>query len=274
MVKFAICNELFKGWGFEDVCRYVAGLGYHAVEVAPFTLTDDVRSIAKSKREGLKRIISRYGLKVAGLHWLLVKPEGLHINHPDPEVRTETVDYLKALAEFCGDLGGEVMVFGSPRQRNVLPGVSHGDAWRWTVDAFKEASEHASEHGVVICIEPLRGELTNFITTVEEALRLIEDVNHPNFRLILDVYFMSGAGRPIREQILMGSRYLSHVHANDDNRGGPGFGSVDYREVAGALREIGYEGYVSVEVLREEENPGEVARVSLENLKRFFRLHA
>lgn len=270
MIRFAICNELFKGWGFEDVCRYVAGLGYHAVEVAPFTLAEDVRSIEGAKREELRRTVSRYGLKVAGLHWLLVKPEGLHINHPDPEVRSKTVEYLKALAEFCGDLGGNVMVFGSPRQRNVLPDVSYKDAWRWTVEAFREASEYASDYGVVICIEPLRRSLTNFVTTVEEALRLIEDVNRPNFRLILDVYFMSGSGRPIREQIISGSKYLSHVHANDDNRGGPGFGSVDYREVADALREIGYQGYVSVEVLQEEDDPGRVARISLENLKRFF----
>lgn len=272
MIRFAICNELFKDWLFEDICRYVSKLGYQAIEIAPFTLADDVRSIDKAKREGLRRTVSRYGLEVAGLHWLLVKPEGLHINHPNPEVRLKTVDYLKALAVFCGDLGGRVMVFGSPMQRKILPGVPYEDAWDWTVESFREASEYALDYGVLICIEPLRKELTNFITTVEDALKLIEDVNRPNFRLILDVYFMSGTGRPIRDQILLGSKYLSHVHANDDNRGGPGFGSVDYKEVAEALKEVKYQGYVSVEVLREEEDPGRVARISLENLKRFFTL--
>ena len=270
MVRFAICNELFKGWSFEEVCRYVAELGYEAVEIAPFTLTDDVRRFSRSKREEIRRIVSRYGLEVTGLHWLLVKPEGLHINHPDPSVRRRTVEYLKELAKFCGELGGRVMVFGSPKQRDVLPGVSFEDAWEWAVEGFKECCEYASNYGVTICMEPLRRELTNFVNTVEEAVRLIEHVNHPNFRLILDVYSMSGVGKPIGDQIRAGAKYLSYLHANDDNKGGPGFGSIDYREVVKALHDIGYEGYVSVEVLRDEPDPAEVARVSLETLKRFF----
>ena len=101
---------------------------------------------------------------------------------------------------------------------------------------------------------------------------MIEDVNHPNFRLILDVYSMSGVKTPIREQICAGSKYLSHFHANDDNKGGPGFGSVDYGEIVEALKDIGYEGYVSVEILKDEPNPIEAARLSLKNLKRFFRI--
>jgi sugar phosphate isomerase/epimerase len=123
-----------------------------------------------------------------------------------------------------------------------------------------------------LCIEPLRSELTNFITTIEEALKLIDEVAKPNFKLILDVYFMSGAGRPIKDQIILGAKHLRHFHGNDDNRGGPGFGSVDYGEVADALKQVKYSGHVSVEVLRDENDPVYVAGKSLETLRKFFEI--
>lgn len=270
MVKFSICNELFKGWSLPEVFSCIRKLGYHAVELAPFTLTDDVRKIPISKREAIRGLANQNGLEVAGLHWLLVKPEGLHINHPNPEVRQRTVEYLKCLGVFCRDLGGRILVFGSPRQRLVLPNVTYEDAWEWTVEAFKDCAEYLSDYDVILCIEPLRNELTNFITTIEEALKLIDEVAKPNFKLILDVYFMSGAGRPIKDQIILGAKHLRHFHANDDNKGGPGFGSVDYREVADALRQVKYSGYVSVEVLRDENDPVYVASKSLETLRKFF----
>lgn len=269
-MKFSICNELFKGWSLSDIFNFISKLGYHAIELAPFTIADDIREVPPSKREAIRRLAIQYGLEVVGLHWLLVKPEGLHINHPDPAVRQKTVEYLKCLGVFCRDLGGEIMVFGSPGQRIILPSVKYEDAWEWTVEAFRECTEYLADYNVTLCIEPLRSELTNFITTVEEALKLIDEVAKPNFKLILDVYFMSGAGRSIREQILLGARHLKHFHANDDNRGGPGFGSVDYREIADSLKQIGYTSYISVEVLRDENDPVYVARKSLENLRNFF----
>ncbi|MBS7611890.1 sugar phosphate isomerase/epimerase [Candidatus Bathyarchaeota archaeon] len=271
-MKFSICNELFKGWSLSEVFNFVSKLGYHAVELAPFTFTDDVREVHPSKREAIRKLAVQHGLEVTGLHWLLVKPEGLHINHPNPNIRQRTIEYLKCLGVFCRDLGGEILVFGSPRQRMVLPNVTYEDAWKWTVEAFKECTEYLLDYNVILCIEPLRSELTNFITTVKEALRLIDEVAKPNFKLILDVYFMSGTGRPIREQILLGARHLKYFHANDDNKGGPGFGSIDYREVADSLKQVGYSGYVSVEVLRDEADPIYVARKSLETLKKFFEM--
>ncbi len=270
MIKFSICNELFKNWSLPEVFNLVGKLGYHAVELAPFTIADDVREISPSKREAIRKLAAQHGLEIAGLHWLLVKPEGLHINHPNPDVRRKTIEYLKHLGVFCRDLGGRILVFGSPKQRMVLPNVTYEDAWEWTVEAFKECAEYLADYDVTLCIEPLRSESTNFITSVEEALRLIDEVAKPNFKLILDVYFMSGIGRPIGGQILLGARHLKHFHANDDNRGGPGFGSVDYREVADSLMRAEYSGYISVEVLRDEADPVYVARKSLETLKKSF----
>ena len=270
-IKFSICNEIFRGWDLEMIFDYVSSVGYEALEIAPFTLTDDVRKLSAEERRRIRELADSYGVGIAGLHWILVTPKGLHITHPELGVRRKTIEYIKALIKFNSDIGGKVLVVGSPEQRNVLPGVTRDRAWNYARGAFRECSLYAEEYDVILCLEPLARHLTNFINTAEEAMRMIDEVAHPNFKLILDVYSMCDEGRPIGSIIRSAKGYLAHFHANDDNKKGPGFGNVNYREVANALIEIGYSGYVSVEVFDFKPGPEYIAERSLENLRKFFR---
>src|SRR5579872_3724615 len=123
-MNFAICNEIFQGWKLEDVFGYAAKLGYDAVEIAPFTLANSVTEISREERKRVRVLAARHGIQIAGIHWLLVKPEGLYINHPDRAIRERTAAYFCELINFCADIGGTRMIVGSPKQRNVLPNVS------------------------------------------------------------------------------------------------------------------------------------------------------
>ena len=87
----------------------------------------------------MREAAARNGIEIAGIHWVLVKPEGLYINHPDRSLRERTAKYFCDLVDFCADLGGKVMVVGSPKQRNVLPGVSREQAWDWAAATFRDA---------------------------------------------------------------------------------------------------------------------------------------
>ncbi|MCW4021033.1 MAG: sugar phosphate isomerase/epimerase [Candidatus Bathyarchaeota archaeon] len=269
-MRFSICNELFENWSLEKVFEYVAALGYDGVEIAPFTLAKSVDEIGGSARRRMRELAKHRGLTIAGIHWVMKGPEGLHLTNVNPEIRLRTKNYLKKLVRFCGDIGGKVIVFGSPDQRTVPPEADFEEAWNWAVDSFHECSVHAAEYDVTICIEPLRREATNFINTVDEALALIKDVNHQNFRLILDAYALSGEKESIDSLIAKGGEHLEHFHANDDKGRGPGFGSVDYRKISNALKNVGFKGFVSVEVLTRERDPENVAKLSIENLRRYF----
>src|SRR5260370_38437232 len=123
-MKFAICNEIFNGWKIEDTFEYAAKIGFAGVEIAPFTLANSVADVSSSERDNLRAAAARAGIAIAGIHWVLVKPEGLYINHPDSTIRERTANYFCELAEFCADLGGTRLVVGSPKQRNLLAGVS------------------------------------------------------------------------------------------------------------------------------------------------------
>src|SRR4030067_3638079 len=116
-MKISVCNELFQGWPIEKVFEYAAKLGYDGVEIAPFTWADSVTEISPKRRSAIRRAAEKNGIEIVGLHWLLVKPEGLYINHPDELIRIQTQEYIEALIHFCADIGGKVLVHGSPHPR-------------------------------------------------------------------------------------------------------------------------------------------------------------
>lgn len=269
-MKFAICNEIFRGWKIEDTFSHAARLGYAGVEIAPFTLADSVSQVSAGERRKLREAALRSGIEIAGIHWVLVKPEGLYLNHPDQSVRERTADYLRDLVEFCADLGGTRMVVGSPKQRNIMPGVSPGQAGELALETFRKAVAHAEERQVTICLEPLAPAETNFINTAAEAIALVQRLPSRNFKIILDVKAMCSESKPIPQTIREAWPHFAHFHANDKNLKGPGFGEVDFKPIATALRELGYSGFVSVEVFDFSEGPEVIARKSLDYLQQVF----
>jgi sugar phosphate isomerase/epimerase len=269
-MKFAICNEIFQGWKIEDIFAHAAKLGYAGVEIAPFTLANAVTDISAGERQRLVEVAARSRIEIAGIHWVLVKPEGLYINHPERSIRERTGQYFCDLVEFCADLGGKVMVVGSPKQRNVMAGVTREQAGDWAAATFREAVARAEQRGVTICFEPLAPAETNFINTAAEALQFVERLNSPRFQIILDVKAMCSEAKPIPQIIRESWPRFAHFHANDKNLKGPGFGEVDFKPIAAALKEVGYQGFVSVEVFDFSEGAEVIASRSLEYLRQVF----
>jgi sugar phosphate isomerase/epimerase len=267
-MKFAICNETFQGWEWEPTCRYVAEAGYEGIEIAPFTLAEDVRTIDADGRRAIREAAEKAGLEVVGLHWLLVSPKGLSMTSPDADVRSRTSEYVTALVDFCGDVGGSVMVFGSPAQRRIADGESKETAETRFAEALRPALDRAAERDIVICLEPLPPPEANFMLTLEETVTLARRLDHPAARTIFDVKSASSEGRPLPELIREYAPYIAHVHANDENRRGPGFGETDFAPILKELAAINYDGWVSVEVFDYSPDPQTIATGSLATLKR------
>ncbi len=269
-MKFGICNETFQGWKIDDVFNYCGRIGYDAVEVAPFTLAKYVTDIPAAERTRIREAAARAGVAISGIHWVLVQAEGMYLTSPDPATRTRTADYFCDLVHFCADLGGKVIVVGSPKQRSLLPGVDLEQAWSWATDVFRPSVHLAGQRGVTVCFEPLPAEDTNFINTAAEAVRFTRQLDSPSFKVILDVRAMSWESRPVPDIIRECKGEFAYVHANDVNLKGPGFGAVDFRPIAAALKEVGYDGTVSVEVFKYDEGAEEIATRSLAYLKQVF----
>lgn len=270
-MKFAICNEIYHGWAVEDAMAHAARTGYDAIEIAPFTIANYVTQIPAARRQQLRDAAARNNIAICGIHWVLAHTEGMYLNHHDEAIRSRTSKYLCELVDFCSDLGGKIIVVGSPQQRSILPGVSPAQAWDWAMRTFRDPVKHAENRCVTLCMEPLAPTETNFINTASAAHLFTDQFHSGSFKIVLDVKAMCSEVKPVAQTIRESRGRFAHFHANDQNLRGPGFGETDFAPIAAALKETAYTGYVSVEVFKFEEGPELIATGSLDYLKRTFR---
>jgi sugar phosphate isomerase/epimerase len=266
-MRFAICNELFEGWDHSRVCSFIAGLGYTGLELAPFTLAPRVTDLSPERRRVLRGEAEQAGVAIVGLHWLLARTEGLSVTATEEGVRRRTGDYLIELARCCHDLGGEVLVFGSPAQRRIPQGATKAQAAECAVDTFRRALPALVDLGVRLCLEPLAPAEVDFLNTCAEAVDLLDRLDHPNVVLHLDVKAMASEATPIPELIRRHAHRTAHFHANDPNQRGPGFGEVEFVPIFQALRDTAYGGWVSVEVFDFKPDPETVAGESIRYMR-------
>lgn len=266
-MKFAFCNEMFEDWSWSDVCKVAKDLGYHGVEVAPYTFKDDVRHISPKERAAIAQTAKECGLEVVGTHWLLVKPLGMGLFSPDAEVRAFTADYLLNQVDFCADIGGKVMTFGSPSQRSIPEGYNRKQAEDIFIGVLRRVGERAIQRGVLFCVEPLPSSMTNMMETAAEAARIAQMAASPGISFMLDVKSMCAETDDPSGMIRKYAGRFGHFHANDANLKGPGFGTVDFKPIMKALKESNYSGYVSVEVFDFKPDPLTIARKSIDYMR-------
>jgi len=267
-MKLAICNETYRDWEWDRAFRHAAATGYQGLEIAPFTLCDEQGNLDTSRAGELRQAARTAGLQIIGFHWLLAFTSGLHLTSPSAAVRQDTAAHLIRLAELCGELGGQVMVFGSPQQRNRQPGVAQDEAVLFADDVVRQVLPALEINDVVLAMEPLGPEETDFLNTAAETIEFCQRFQSPHLKLLLDVKAMSTEAQPIPEIIEASRDWLVHFHANDPNRRGPGMGDVPYTPILSKLSEIGYGGWVSVEVFDHSVSVEDLVEQSAANLNR------
>ena len=267
-MKIAICNETYRDWSFEDAFRHASQCGFEGIEIAPFTLQKNANDITQSQINDVVALAAKHNLQIVGLHWLLAFTDGLHLTSSDDSVRQKTAGYLGQLAAVCRQLGGGVMVFGSPDQRSIQSGITVQQANDLAIDCIRRLLPALQEHNVTLALEPLGPEEGNFLLTAEWGRQLVAEIDSEFVKLHLDVKAMSTESESIPDIIAASKQELVHFHANDPNRRGPGMGDVEYEPIVAALVDIEYDGWLSVEVFDESVAPEVLAAESVEYLKR------
>ncbi|BBK31718.1 sugar phosphate isomerase/epimerase [Stella humosa] len=265
-MRLSLCNEVIGELPFERQCALAAELGYDGLEVAPFTFGDEPHLMSAETRAGIRRAAAAAGVRVSGLHWLLVKPAGLSLTSPDAALRARTTDVLCRLVALCAELEGDVLVHGSPVQRRLPDGPEAAAARGWAIDALARVGEAAAAAGVVYCLEPLSPRETNFVNTVAEAAGIVQAIGNPALRTMIDC---SAAGlaeaEPVADLIdrWLPTGLVAHVQVNDRNRRGPGQGDEAFAPILAALARQDYRGWVAVEPFDYvPDGPGSAARAA------------
>lgn len=245
----ALCNEVIRELPFDAQCRAAAVLGYDALEVAPFTLAEDPRTLRDRDVERLRRDAAAAGVRITSLHWLLMAPAGLSITSPDPLVRRKTLEVMEVLVGVCSALGGSVLVHGSPQQRNLSQEDPVGDAER-AIEAFAHVAAVARDAGVTYCIEPLSPRETAFVNTVAEASAIVDRIGEPALKTMLDARAARlSETEPLEDVLRAGLRSgaVAHVHVNDSSSLAPGQGTDPFTGLVEVLLDKEYAGTVAVE---------------------------
>jgi sugar phosphate isomerase/epimerase len=262
LVKLAVSNIAWDNQELDAHLSLLEQLGCHGVEIAPSCIWPEPVDISQNQRQAFRDKIQKYHLELVGLHALLYTRPDLEILGT-PESNRKTREYITKNFELCRDLGGKVLVFGSPPARR-LNGKSYDEAFPIAVQFFKELGRRAGEYNVCLCIEPLSYLETEFIQNSEEGARLVREVNQPHFQLLLDAKAMVEANEDIHSAIGRNRDILRHFHVNDSALSPPGSKGFDHRPLGNALSVIGYDGYVSIEMRRNFGPTKDVIRKSVE----------
>jgi sugar phosphate isomerase/epimerase len=250
VIRVSLCNEVLRELDFPAQCALAQRLGYDGLEIAPFTLSEQPDRLAPAHRAELRRIAEDHGLRITGLHYLLLAPPGLSITSPDAGVRTRTTDVMRALIGLCADLGGTVLVHGSPAQRRIEDGQSPAAALANATACFGAIAADAEAAGVTYCIEALAPPEAELINTVAEAAAIVDRIGSPALRTMIDTCAAARSeGAPLPELIArwLPTGRVAHIHLNDPDRRGPGQGELRFGPILAALERHDYTGVCAVE---------------------------
>nr|MBC8186144.1 sugar phosphate isomerase/epimerase [candidate division KSB1 bacterium] len=243
---------------------------YKGVEIASFTLVKEgVQELTQTDRKGLLKTMKDNGLQCAGLHWLLAPPpQGLHFTTPDDKVRKKTVAYLDALIDFCADLEGEMLIFGSPKQRNTV-GISTDEAKKYFAEGLASVADHAQQRGVKVLLEHLDHTQTDVVNTLAEAKAIVDEVNHPAIQMMFDFHNTADETEPFDVLIKKFYDNIFHVHVQemDGKHLGQGNAANDFVKAFQLLKDLDYKRWVSLEVFDFAPGGKAIAEESMKVLK-------
>ncbi|MCC7236277.1 MAG: sugar phosphate isomerase/epimerase [Bryobacterales bacterium] len=270
--RHAICNECFVDWEFSATCKAVKRAGYEGLEIAPFTLSEQPAALPPARRKEVSRIMRDEGLEFVGLHWLMVAPKGLHVTTSDTVLREKSWRHIHDLVDLCADIdeghnGRRVLVFGSPKQREALPGVTIEEAAKRFRDGFAGVAPHAEARGVTLLVEALPKNQSNIVNTVAAAVEIVDSIGSPAVQTMFDTHNALDETEPHAE---VAARYfdkIRHIHVNEIDGGHCGTGDYDFKPLLRTLAARQYTGWVSLEAFLFEPGGERIANESLRYLE-------
>jgi D-psicose/D-tagatose/L-ribulose 3-epimerase len=192
----------------------------------------------------------RGGLEANALECTIcsVLVDGLSLISDDSAVRAKTREHVKTSIRTAADVGAKIIAGPLYCPVGYLPGRRRTeDEWKWAVDAYQSLGDTLVENGVTMAIEPLNRFETYFLNTAKDAAALCDQVNHPNVGILFDTFHANIEEKSIADGYRTVGRHLKHVHTCENDRGIPGSGHVEWPAVFEALRELKYDGWLTIE---------------------------
>ncbi len=172
------------------------------------------------------------------------------ISSDDPDIRKNGVAYITDSIRFAEQVGSHLFsgpVYSAVGKTRMIPDSERKQAWDWAVENMRAIGPIAADAGVNVGVEPLNRFETDMINLTEQALKLVNDVDHPAYRVHIDIFHANIEEQSIPDAIRLAGSKLGHFHACENDRGTPGTGHQDWNGIRDALKEINYQGPVVIE---------------------------
>ena len=261
-MKLSICNEIL-GKDLVKAAEVASKVGCQGVELAHFTFCTKPSDLSIGEKGKIKEIFSSRGLEICALHWIYASPPGLKLFSKSEEKRREALKHTFDVVDLAADLGAKVIVVGSPKQREIPPEVPRKTAEEWAVDFFRKAGDYAEDRGIIIALEPLPAEDTNFINTTEEAVKLAEKISSRYVRVMVDLMHVVRSSENLDEILEKYLDWIVHIHIPDIY-----YKPLNLREAVTKVLKSGYKEYISLEHISPGVRPEESIEKTISLVKK------
>lgn len=177
-----------------------------------------------------------------------VIPRELSVISDDSSVRKKTRTHLEECIKATADVGAKIIAGPLYSPVGYLPGRRRtADEWKWAVECYQSLGPALARHNVTVAIEPLNRFETYFLNTAADAVALCDQINHPNVGILFDTFHANIEEKNIGQAYRTVAPHLKHVHTCENDRGIPGSGHVEWKDVFQALRDVRYDGWLTIE---------------------------
>ena len=244
-MKFSMCTAVYGMHDLQDTIHRAAQIGFDAVELTAAKHLP-IESTAERRRE-VKRWISEAGIVCSGLHYIF--DGSVKLATTDRELNRKCAEYLCRVIDVAADVEAPTVIIGSGgATRHLDDGINREEATKCMADVIRSAGDYAAERNVYLAVEAINRYETNFLNTMKEATEFVNRIDHPHVRTMADTYHLNIEEKVPADEVRKYGYALQNLHLADSNRHAPGTGHFDFRAVAEALLDIGFDKYCSFEV--------------------------
>lgn len=263
------CYSGFPCWvpayPLEEVIKRLSGMGYDGIEIGCASPHAWPAYLDAERRREIVKFLKENNIKASSMLAAPGGGPGANVASADIKERRWTVQHLKDIVDLADDLGTQTVLYVAGW---YIYGTRKSDAWKYSLESLIEVAEHAEKKNITLCIEPTSMD-SNLIESCDDALLLMEQSGKDNVRVMFDTIHALYRNEVPSDYVYTMGKNLKHIHMSDYNRLAPGQGGMDFLPVMQALKDVGFDGYVTMEVGFNSRgaHPDSVARNSIEHLK-------
>ena len=249
----------------EETIKRLARIGYDGIEIGAASPHAYPKYLTKERRREIKAVLGANGIALASMLPAPGGGPGFNVASPLPEERRYAIEHYKEVIELCAEWGGKTVIYVAGWQ---VFGTTRKQAWEWSREALREIAKTAADYGVTMVVEPTAMD-SNLIESCDDAIEMMEEVEMPNVKLMFDTIHVMYRNEVLTDYVYRMGENLRHVHLSDNDRLPPGSGRGDFVSLVSALKDISYQGYLTMEIGfdRRSVEPDQVARQAFDYMK-------